>query len=334
MTNLVNGGAGFVGLNIVEEALRRGETVIAFDRSPIPEAALAVLAGLPGTLRVVTGDITNPDDVARVVSDNAVQRIFHGAAVTSDAAREKAAPELVIQVNLLGLINVIKAADAAGGVRRIINISSGSAYGDGGFGKTGWSGPLDEHGTREEPTSLYAISKYASERVCRRLAELMDLDIRNVRLSAIFGPWERDTGLRDTLSSPMQASLLAKRGEVAVLARREARDWTYSRDVAKALFALMMAETPRHDLYNITSATTWSVLDWCEQLAGTFPEFRYRLAEPGETPTVDLFGDRDRIAMAPDRLRDDIGHVLADDLDATYADFAGWLTEAPDFWPE
>ena len=212
MTILVNGGAGFVGLNIVGEALRRGAAVVAFDRSPVPEAANAILADLPGELTVVTGDITDPDDVARVVSDKAIERIFHGAAVTSGPERELAAPELVIQVNLLGLINVIKAADQAKTVRRIINISSGSAYGIGGYGETGWDGPLDEYGTREEPTSLYAVTKYASERVCRRLAELMALDIRSVRLSAIFGPWERDTGLRDTLSSPMQASLLARRG--------------------------------------------------------------------------------------------------------------------------
>ena len=95
----------------------------------------------------------------------------------------------------------------------------------------------------------------------------------------------------------------------------------------------MAAEAPRHDLYNITSATTWSVLDWCERLAGTYPDFTYRLATSGETPTVDLFGETDRIAMAPDRLRDDIRHVLPDDIDATYLDFDGWLKAAPDFWP-
>ena len=43
MRTLIFGGAGFVGLNIAEALLRAGHAVTAFDRSPIPKAALQAL---------------------------------------------------------------------------------------------------------------------------------------------------------------------------------------------------------------------------------------------------------------------------------------------------
>src|SRR3546814_6249457 len=90
-------------------------------------------------------------------------------------------PESVIEVNLLGLAQTLKAAHQAG-VRRLVNISSGSAYGTGAFGETGWDGPLDEYGTREEPFKIYGMTKYGSERLVRRHAELTGLDAVSVQI--------------------------------------------------------------------------------------------------------------------------------------------------------
>ena len=106
----------------------------------------------------------------------------------------------------------------------------------------------------------------------------MNLNVCNVRLSAIFGPWEYDTGVRDTLSGPMQASLLAISGSTAILSRKESRDWTYSRNVAEALYAIMDQKNLTHDLYNITSGIPWRVEEWCKCLAKTFPEFKCFIA--------------------------------------------------------
>ena len=217
-------------------------------------------------------------------------------------------------------------------VNRIINISSGSAYGNGGFGDTGWKDSLDEFGTREDPRTLYAISKYTGERVALRLGELLKKRVINVRLSAIFGRWEYDTGVRDTLSAPMQATLLALKGETALIDRKEERDWTYSRDVARALCKLANHENVNSSLYNISSGKTWSVFDWCTVLKMSYPDFNYRLCEFGEVPNIDLFGTRDRIKMSPDRFLRDIGYTLSANLNEIFEDFKIWLDESNGFW--
>jgi len=332
MSYLVVGGAGFIGLNLIEELLSRSERVVALDRARIPNSAVAFFSKLPGALTAIQADVSNYDEVYKVIKENKIEKIFYGAAVTAAPSRERNYPETIFEANTIGLLNVFKGAAQSCSVARIINISSGSAYGDGGFGDTGWTEPLDEYATREDPKSLYAISKLAGEKIALRMGELENLRVVNVRLSAIFGPWEYDTGVRDTLSAPLQATLIALNGANAVLSRREARDWTYSRHVAKALCALMVHKEPRSSLYNITSGKTWSVLDWCGLLAVTFPDFKFRLAEVGETPNVDLFGDRDRIRMSPDRFLRDIGYTLSFNIEEIYEDFEKWLQHVGKLW--
>ena len=106
-----------------------------------------------------------------------------------------------MQVNLLAQTPILIAARRHG-VSRIINLSSAAAYGRNAFHNL----PLDEE-TACDPVSLYAITKFASEKVAARLAALWQTEIISVRLSAVFGPWERATGVRDTLSA--QAQILA-----------------------------------------------------------------------------------------------------------------------------
>ena len=117
-----------------------------------------------------------------------------------------------------------------------------------------------------------------------------------------------------------------------ILARRESRDWTYSRDVANALLKLMSHQNPQYDLYNITAYRTWATIDWCERLAQYFPNFSYRLAEVDETPTIDLHTTTDRPPLDPGRLRDDLDYTLPHNIDTMFSNFKHWLSANPDFW--
>jgi UDP-glucose 4-epimerase len=333
MSVLIAGGTGFIGLNLAEACLAAGEDVVLLDRNEPPAAAVAAFAALPGSWRHSAADITSAAQVAQVFVEHAVHAVYYGAAITSGPERERDHPEQVIGVNLLGLTHVIKAA-ARAGVRRMINISSGSAYGDGGYAESGATAPLDEYATRALPSTLYSVTKFASEGVCRRLAQLSSFDVLSVRLAIIFGPWERDSGFRDTLSAPMQAAAIALAGGSATVARRDVRDWTYSRDVAAALRALMAAPKHRFDVYNVSAGRTCSMLDWGAALAAHFPTFSCRLCTSNEVPNVNLHGDRDRLLMSPQRLASDIGHTVPGDIESTAADFAAWLKAYPDYWKD
>jgi 3beta-hydroxy-Delta5-steroid dehydrogenase / steroid Delta-isomerase len=120
---LVTGGSGFVGANLVTELLARGYDVRSFDRVP------SQLPDHP-RLQVITGDITNVDDVAVAIGAgaDAVDTVFHtaaiidlmgGASVTDEYRRRSFA------VNVGGTQNLVQAATAAG-VKRFVYTASNS----------------------------------------------------------------------------------------------------------------------------------------------------------------------------------------------------------------
>src|ERR1700753_2323814 len=110
MTILVTGGAGFVGINIVGALLSRGEAVVIFDRSAVPEMAGKHLASLPGQLQTVIGDVRDRPALIAAIQQHRVRKIVHGAAITADLGREKRDAATIATVNTLGTIELLEAA--------------------------------------------------------------------------------------------------------------------------------------------------------------------------------------------------------------------------------
>ncbi len=326
MTTLIFGGAGFVGLAIAEHLLARGDAVTLIDRSAPPASALEFLRRSPGRLELAQGDVRDLDFIRALITPD-VRRIVWGAAITADAARDASDPEAVLGINLAALTPVLRAARDAR-VGRVLNLSSVAAYGDAAFADR----PLTET-DRCEPVVLYGLTKFASERLVARLAELWQLDALSVRLAAVFGPWERKTGERDTPSALFQIARCAARGEPALLTALGNRDWVYSRDVAQAVVTLLDAERPRHRLYNIASGTSWTALAWAERWMRDVPGLQARLAGPGETATVDLFSARDRALLSIARLSEEFGwRPRFAALEDAYCDYRRWQIDAAAYW--
>lgn len=319
MTVLIIGGSGFIGLSIAECLGVSGHSVILFDRDPPPPRAQARFASLRGEVAFVAGDILDPSSLDAAMRPG-LDCVIYGAAITADAAREAREPERILAVNLSGIVPALtKARDS--GVRRFINLSSAAAYGEAGMSHA----LLIEGETPEDPRALYPITKFASERVATRLGELWGMDVRNVRLSGIFGPWERETAVRDTLSPQFQVLQALLAGETAILSREGVRDWLYAPDAASAVATLIDAPNLAYDLYNIGPGERWSVLDWGRALAVALrkPEDSCRLAQPGEAATINLHLPGDRASASIRRLRE-VGFAPAFDMAASARHLAAW----------
>jgi UDP-glucose 4-epimerase len=314
---LVFGGTGFVGLNIAAALLARGHAVTLYDRAGLPPAAQRAFAVHGERLKVLQGDVLDSSAVDSAVGAG-IDVIVMGAAITASAERDAADPETILQVNLLAQVPILVAARNAG-VRRVINLSSAGAY-----GATAFRQPLLEEDMACDPVSLYAITKFASERVAARLAALWSFDIISVRLSGVFGPWERATGVRDTLSPQVQILDALQQRREALLARPGVRDWVYAPDVADALVLLAEAPKLQHALYNISSGREWSALQWGEDLSALHPGFTCRLAGDGETPTINLHSDADRAPLSVARLDQEFGWHATFGCADSAADLTTW----------
>ena len=129
MRALVTGGGGFIGSNLVDALVERGDEVtVVDDLSTGKRDNLDVALGADANL--VELDIRDAPALAEQFERVAPEVVFHLAAQI-DVRRSVADPALDSRVNVEGTINVLNAARAAG-VKRVVNTSTGGAiYGEG-----------------------------------------------------------------------------------------------------------------------------------------------------------------------------------------------------------
>lgn len=325
MTTLVTGGCGFVGLNLAEELIAKGEHVVLLDRIGLTPAAQSVFRHHAAHVSVVQADVRDAPRLAEVFRSHGIRRVIHTAVITAGAERESAQANDVIEVNLRGTVNVLEAAKAAR-CTRVICVSSGAAYGKTLFEPT----PLREETSASRPDTVYGITKFAAEQIALRLGDLWGLDVICVRIGSVCGPWEVDTGVRDLLTAQLQVARLAVRGQAAVVPTKEVRrDWVYSRDVAAGLVAVLDAQTPKHRVYHLSSGIPWdgTFSHWCDLLHEAYPKFSWHIAARGETPNVSFLVEGDRASMVIERIVEDIGFRPRFGPREAYADYLRWMRE-------
>lgn len=315
MTILVTGAGGFVGLNLLETLLSEGHRVVALNNRPLPASVARHLAALKGELVWILGDVRDRAQMRDILKDQNVTRIVHAAAITLGPQSAIATAELAFDVNVVSTAALLQEA-AAAGITRFVYPSSSAVYGPAPF-----SAPVTEE-TPTTPVALYGFTKLASERLVMEAARALDLSCVCARITAVFGPWEHDTGVRETLSPPMQVARAHLNGQSVALPQTGSRDWTSARDIAKGLAILLFAEKPAHPVYNLSLGETWHPRALAEAL-GT--EIR-----PQDSADVEIrFNDditRQRNPILGARFAEEFGFTFLTPTEAV-ADYADWLAQ-------
>jgi dTDP-glucose 4,6-dehydratase len=182
------------------------------------------------------------------------------------------------------------------------------------------------------PPELYAISKYAAEQIARRYGELF-LDVVAVRPSGVFGPMERPTPGRRTMSLPyrmMRAFLEGRPLSLTARTLEASGDFISSEDTARAIAALLRSPGPRHRTYNVAYGRRIQVQALLDAFATLADGFSYRTAA-GELADVDLNPD-DRLARhnayAVDRIARDVDWRPRP-IEEQLASYLTWVLEKP-----
>jgi nucleoside-diphosphate-sugar epimerase len=319
MSVLLTGGSGFIGLNLAEVLLAAGERVVIFAPGPLPAGAVTAFAPHASLLTVETGDIRDGARLRDTMRRHRVDRVIHGAAVTAAIAREQTDARGIVEVNLIGTIELLEACVALQ-VRRIVQLGTGAIYGS----AVKAEGALDEVEDLPAPDSLYGISKYAAERTGLRYRATRGLDLVVARLGVSFGRWEYDTGVRDTLSVPLRLVQLAEAREAARLAPGLPDDWVYATDVADAVCGLLRAARLPDPVYHVASGHSWDAQDWCRHLAAAFPGFEHHPVASREEANVGRVAPAPRPRFSIRRLQAAIGYLPRFDAAAACADFLAW----------
>ncbi len=286
MKALVTGGAGFIGSNLVDALLARGDEVTVVDdlstgRRSNLDAALAAGA------RLERIDVRDAAALSALASEVGPATVFHLAAQI-DVRKSLEDPAFDAAVNVGGTANVLDAARAAGSDRVVFVSTGGAIYGEG----EGKVLPLDESAPIE-PFSAYGQSKFAAEGYLALYERLYGLSSMSLRLGNVYGPRQDPLGEAGVIA--IFCGLLAGGGRPTVFGDgTQTRDYIYVGDVVAA--ALAAADSSAIGPVNIGTGIESSVLDLIAALAALAgredfePEFA--AARAGEVQRIALAAGR------------------------------------------
>lgn len=286
MRCLVTGGAGFIGSNLVDALLARGDEVTVVDdlstgRRVNLDGALAAGAEL------VELDIREAAALAALGRERQPEIVFHLAAQI-DVRKSLEDPAFDAAVNVGGTANVLEAA-RAGRCGRVVFVSTGGAiYGEG----AGQQLPLDES-TAIAPLSAYGQSKYAAEGYLALYERLYGISGVALRLGNVYGPRQDPLGEAGVIA--IFCGLLSSGGTPTVYGDgTQTRDYLYVGDVVAA--ALAAGQSQASGAINIGTGRETSVLELVEALArlGGAERFepRFAPARAGEVQRISLDAGR------------------------------------------
>jgi UDP-glucuronate 4-epimerase len=232
MRILVTGSAGFIGFHLSRALTGAGHQVIGLDAMTpyydvrLKEARLKELRH--PNFHQIRGDLNDPAALAEAFAGDGPEIIVHLAA-QAGVRYSLEAPLSYADANVSGTIALLEAARAKP-PKHILAASSSSVYGMAG-------GVMAERQATDQPVSLYAATKKATEAITHSYAHLFRLPVTCLRFFTVYGPWGRpDMALfkfveRITAKAPIE---IYGGGEMA-------RDFTFVSDTVASVMALMAA---------------------------------------------------------------------------------------------
>jgi nucleoside-diphosphate-sugar epimerase len=249
MQILVTGGLGFVGINLVRDlAVAFPEAVlIAADRLMVDESIRHFFAPMQDRVQIELLDIRDRQALDALVNKTRATHIIHAAAVTPDEDTEWHRSPDVVDVNLVGAVNALRAAYLFDFVEKFVFISSSGVYGRPEPGDDA----LQHEDKNIQLDHLYGISKYSIELLTERYALYTGKPMASLRLASMFGPMERNTGARTGMSQPrrLMNALLAHQ-PLKAYGPHIRRDWMYTADLGLAVAKMFKSDHWQHAVYN------------------------------------------------------------------------------------
>lgn len=270
MRAFVTGGAGFIGSNLVDRLLLRGDEVVVYDN--LKTGMVEFLNGArtsPG-FSFVQGDVLEEAKLVRAMEG--AETVFHFAA-NADVRFGTQHPRKDLEQNTIATYNVLEAM-RANGVKKIAFSSTGSVYGEASVIPTPEDCPFPLQ------TSLYGASKLAGEGLISAYCEGFDFQAWIFRFVSILG--ERYTHghvfdfYRKLLENPTELTVLGNGGQ--------RKSYLYIQDCVSAIFTALDGAKDQVNLFNLGSDDYCMVdqsIGWITDALELSPELIYTGGDRG-----------------------------------------------------
>jgi UDP-glucose 4-epimerase len=260
MRAVVTGGAGFIGSNLVDALVQRGDEVVVVD-----DLSSGKREHLNAAATFIDGDIRNGID------PGGADVVFHLAA-QADVQTSMRRPVDDAGINVLGTVQVLEAARAAG-AQVVFSSTGGAIYGE-------CPGPANEDSPLQ-PVSPYGIAKLCAEEYLRGWNRIHGSHHVVLRFANVYGP-RQDSSLEGGVVAIFLERMA--RGEETLIFGDglQIRDFVYVGDVVGALLAAAGHDGGTFNIGNGQETTVLELHRLCAKVTGSKAEPRFEPARPGD----------------------------------------------------
>lgn len=237
---MIIGAAGFVGNHLIDYILenKKDWEVVATKMSK---------ESINKDVKEINLDITNPQEIEDVLNEEKPDYIFHLAAQSSVALSWKN-PQLTIDINIKGTVNLLDAIRDNCKDVKVLLIGSGEEYG---HVKPNEVPIIEDNNTR--PGNIYAVTKVTQNMIGRLYHEAYGLNIMSTRSFNHTGPNQAPMFVvADFCKQVADIEKGSQEPIISVGNLSAKRDFTDVRDVVRA-YCLLMEKGNSGETYNVGS---------------------------------------------------------------------------------
>ena len=331
MKILITGSAGFIGSELANKLLHRGDEVIGIDNHndyydpQLKEDRLSRhLSNKKYThFRLDISDSESIENIFKKYKFDVVVNLAAQAGVRYSIEN----PKSYINSNLLGFANILEGC-RHGQVDHLVYASSSSVYGK------NKKMPFSTHDNVDHPISLYGATKKANELMSHAYSELYNLSCTGLRFFTVYGPWGRP----DMAMMKFTKAILSGEKLPVFNYGKHKRDFTYIDDIIEGIIRVVdkpaekeanwdsFAPDPSSSqapwrIYNIGNNSPVELLDYIkaiENSLGASARKELLPIQPGDVP--DTFADVDDLVK-------DFNYKPSTSIEMGVAKFIRWYNE-------
>jgi UDP-glucose 4-epimerase len=308
---LITGGMGVIGAETSRKFVKEGHRPVIFAR----HRDESLIGDILDKVDIELGDILDMPRILQAIKKHRVTHIVHTAAFVG--AVSAANPALSIQVNVLGLVNILEAARAFD-IARVVFTSAKGVYGPvlGEYGSPTYK-PMPED-MPKNPKRIYDSAKFMGENVCIYYSDNMGVDTVSLRFASTYGPGKT-----------------ARHGPMAVMSRivenpahglpfklekggDDKDDFIYNKDSANGIYLATTAGKLKSRVFNIGTGVGVTLRDFATVIKKHIPD---AVMEIG--PGLNFYGFPYPATGIYDisRAREELGYKPEFDLERGIADY-------------
>jgi len=312
---LITGGMGVIGAETSRKFVKEGHRPVIFAR----HRDESLIGDILDKVDIELGDILDMPRILQAIKKHKVTHVVHTAAFVG--AVSAANPALSIQVNVMGLVNVLEASRALD-VQRVVFTSAKGVYGptSGEHGYPTYK-PISED-MPKNPKRIYDSAKFMGENICNYYHDNMGIETVSLRFASTYGPGKT-----------------ARHGPMAVMSRivenpahglpfkieqggDDKDDFIYNKDSANGIYLATVAGKLKSRVFNIGTGVGVTLRDFERVIKRHIPN---AVMEVG--PGLNFYGFPYPATSVYDitRAREELGYKPEYDLEKGITDYLASL---------